>query len=190
MICTLYFSWLCWIYASSPSSSFLRMLRRRLGFSSLTSALTPASSGSMRIRPQYSHTITFLRIRTSNWRCGGILAKQPPHASRCTYTIPSPLRLFLRIRLKAVSKRGSIEISRFLAFSRSFSSSAFVSATISSSSFFFTSRSWLLSSRVALLRSISSSLNALVAKFYFQCLELDFFVQEVVLTVVAHIVKL
>lgn len=42
--------------------------RRRLGFSSVAglSTFTPASSGSIIIRPQYSHTIIFLRIRTSN----------------------------------------------------------------------------------------------------------------------------
>ena len=46
-----------------------------------------------------------------------------------------------RRRLNACKSVGSICSSRFLAFSRSFSSSALVSATISSSSFFFTSRS-------------------------------------------------
>ncbi len=45
---------------------------------------TPASSWSTNIRPQYSHTITFLRKRISNWRCAGILLKHPPQASRCT----------------------------------------------------------------------------------------------------------
>lgn len=42
--------------------------RRRFGFSStaLLSISTPANSGSIMIRPQYSHTIIFLRIRISN----------------------------------------------------------------------------------------------------------------------------
>lgn len=42
--------------------------RRRFGFSStaLLSISTPANSGSIMIRPQYSHTIIFLRMRISN----------------------------------------------------------------------------------------------------------------------------
>jgi len=39
-------------------------------------------SASTRIRPQCSQTIIFLCVRMSNWRCGGILLKQPPQASR------------------------------------------------------------------------------------------------------------
>ena len=97
-------------------------------------------------------------MRTSSWRCGGIFAKHPPQASRCTYTIPSPLREFFRILLNACSRRGSMESSRFLDFSRSFSSSAFVSAMISSSSFFFISRSWLRPSSICWFFSRNSSL--------------------------------
>lgn len=48
------------------------------------SVSTPASSGSIMMRPQYSQTMIFLRIRISNCFWGGILLKQPPHASRCT----------------------------------------------------------------------------------------------------------
>ena len=43
---------------------------------------TPASSGSIMIRPQYSQTITFLRNLISICFWGGILLKQPPQASR------------------------------------------------------------------------------------------------------------
>ena len=73
------------IYSAS-SDFFLRIVRLRFGFSSATglSILTPANSGSMRIRPQYSQGIIFLCILMSYWRWGGILLKQPPHASRCT----------------------------------------------------------------------------------------------------------
>lgn len=114
--------------------------------SSLCSRVTPANSGSIMIRPQYSQTMIFLRERISNCLWGGILLKQPPQASRCTYTIPNPLREFLRIRLKDWSKRGSILVSSSLALSLSFSSSCLVSEMISSSSFFLTSRSFCLSS--------------------------------------------
>lgn len=41
-----------------------------------------AMSLSTRILPQYSQTIIFLREAISSWRCGGILLKHPPHASR------------------------------------------------------------------------------------------------------------
>lgn len=50
----------------SVSSVFLRREVRRFGFSSGRSIFTPASSGSIIIRPQYSHTIIFLRIRMSS----------------------------------------------------------------------------------------------------------------------------
>ena len=51
-----------------PYSSRRFTTRRRRGLSSrfLTSTFTPASSGSTRIRPQYSHTMIFLRVRMSN----------------------------------------------------------------------------------------------------------------------------
>ena len=52
----------------SVSSVFLRREVRRFGFSSGRSIFTPASSGSIIMRPQYSHTIIFLRIRMSSWR--------------------------------------------------------------------------------------------------------------------------
>lgn len=53
----------------SPYSAFFAAVRRRrVFFSSSTtfSTLMPASSGSMRILPQYSHTMTFLWNNTSN----------------------------------------------------------------------------------------------------------------------------
>ena len=53
-----------------------------LTVSKCCSAITPANSGSIMMRPQYSHTIIFLRIRISSCFWGGILLKQPPHASR------------------------------------------------------------------------------------------------------------
>ena len=98
--------------------------------STLCAISTPANSGSIMIRPQYSQTITFLRERISSCLWGGILLKQPPHASRCTYTIPKPLREFLRIRLNDCNRRGSIFVSRSFALSLSFSSSCFVSANM------------------------------------------------------------
>ena len=52
-----------------PSSSpfFLRVVLRFFGFSSAgLSTFTPASSGSIRIRPQYSQTMIFLCIFTSS----------------------------------------------------------------------------------------------------------------------------
>ena len=53
----------------SPFERRIIRLPLRFGFSSFgASGFTPASSGSMRIRPQYSQTIIFLRIRTSSWR--------------------------------------------------------------------------------------------------------------------------
>ena len=68
---------------SSFFSAFLRL--RRLGFSSVDfCSCTPASSGSIMMRPQYSQTMIFLRIRMSSCRWGGILLKQPPQASRST----------------------------------------------------------------------------------------------------------
>ena len=111
-----------------------RRIPRRFvaGASAGFSCCTPASSGSIMIRPQFSQTIIFFLIRISIWRCGGILLKQPEHASRSTYTIPRPLRELLRIRLNEARRRDSIFNSRSCACSRSFSSSAFVSATISS----------------------------------------------------------
>ena len=50
------------------SSSDVVMRRRRFVFSSvaLVSVCTPANSGSIMIRPQYSHTIIFLRMRISS----------------------------------------------------------------------------------------------------------------------------
>ena len=53
---------------NSYSSVFLRVARRRFGFSSATlfNFSTPANSGSIMMRPQYSQTIIFLRIRISN----------------------------------------------------------------------------------------------------------------------------
>ena len=116
--------------------------------STLCSICTPANSGSIIIRPQYSQTITFLRERISSCLWGGILLKQPPQASRCTYTIPNPLREFLRIRLKDCNRRGSILVSKSLALSLNFSSSCLVSEIISSSSLFFCSRSFSLSLRI------------------------------------------
>ncbi len=71
-------------------------------------------------------------------------------------TIPSPLRAFLRIRLNAASRRGSMVVSVFLAFSRIFSSCAFVSETISSSSFFLCSRSLVFSFSNSLAAAICS----------------------------------
>lgn len=57
-------------YSAAASSAFLvrRVVRvLRLGFSSsATSIFTPANSGSMRIRPQYSHTMIFLCILISS----------------------------------------------------------------------------------------------------------------------------
>ena len=57
------------IYSAS-SDFFLRIARLRFGFSSAAgvSSLTPANSGSIRIRPQYSQGIIFLCILMSNWR--------------------------------------------------------------------------------------------------------------------------
>ena len=55
----------------SASSAFLRReMRLRFGFSSVfgVSIFTPANSGSMRIRPQYSQGMIFLCILISNWR--------------------------------------------------------------------------------------------------------------------------
>ena len=63
---------------------------------------------STKIRPQYSQTMIFFREAISIWRCGGILLKQPPQASRCTVTTASPFLAFLRIRLNAESNRDSI----------------------------------------------------------------------------------
>ena len=111
------------------------------------------------IRPQYSQTMIFLRERISSCLWGGILLKQPPQASRCTYTIPNPLREFLRIRLKDWSKRGSILVSSSLALSLSFSSSCLVSEMISSSSFFLTSRSFCLSSNASVLFAASADFS-------------------------------
>ena len=68
--------------------------------------------------------------------------------SCCTYTIPNPLREFLRIRLKDCNRRGSILVSKSLALSLNFSSSCLVSEIISSSSLFFCSRSFILSLRI------------------------------------------
>src|SRR5690606_39166416 len=82
------------------------------------SVTNPASSGSIMIRPQYSHTMIFLPSLISICFCGGILLKQPPQAPRWMGTMPSPLRAFLRIRLKAANSRGSMVVSVFLAFSR------------------------------------------------------------------------
>ena len=123
------------------SSFFLRIERLRVFFFSSPglSVFIPASSGSMRIRPQYSQTITFLCILMSSCLCGGILLKQPPQASRCTYTMPSPLRAFLRIRLKEARRRGSILVSSSFTFIFRRSSSARVSSMMSSSSLRFRS---------------------------------------------------
>ena len=59
--CSLYSALLC-------SSAAAAERRRRFGFSSTTlaSVFTPASSGSIMMRPQYSHTIIFLRMRMSS----------------------------------------------------------------------------------------------------------------------------
>ena len=58
------------IFYSPSSAFFLRIARLRFGFSSVAgvTTLTPANSGSMRIRPQYSQGIIFLCILMSNWR--------------------------------------------------------------------------------------------------------------------------
>lgn len=54
-------------YSPSSSSFFLRVVLRFFGFSSAgLSTFTPASSGSIRIRPQYSQTMIFLCIFTSS----------------------------------------------------------------------------------------------------------------------------
>ena len=54
-------------YSPSSSSFFLRVVLRFFGFSSVgLSTFTPASSGSIRIRPQYSQTMIFLCIFTSS----------------------------------------------------------------------------------------------------------------------------
>ena len=132
-------------------------------------SVTPANSGSIMMRPQYSQTITFLCIFISICFCGGMRLKQPPQALRWIYTMPRPLRAFLRIRLNAANVRVSIRGSRDLAFSRSDSSSCRVSDTISSSSDFFSWRmcSWSLSdSRVA---SISAVLFSMARLKSFMC---------------------
>lgn len=78
--------WCCLYIGRNPFAYSSRRFttRRRRGLSSrfLASTFTPASSGSTRIRPQYSHTMIFLRVRISSWRWGGTLLKQPPQASR------------------------------------------------------------------------------------------------------------
>ena len=91
------------------------------------------------------------------------MLKQPPHASRCTYTTPNPLREFLRIRLNDCNKRGSILVSRSLALSLSFSSSCLVSEIISSSSLFFCSRSFCLSLSICSFLTTSASFSSLSA---------------------------
>ena len=54
-------------YSPSSSPFFLRVVLRFFGFSSAgLSTFTPASSGSIRIRPQYSQTMIFLCIFTSS----------------------------------------------------------------------------------------------------------------------------
>ena len=54
-------------YFPSSSSFFLRVVLRFFGFSSAgLSTFTPANSGSIRIRPQYSQTMIFLCIFTSS----------------------------------------------------------------------------------------------------------------------------
>ena len=59
--CSFYSALLC-------SSAAAAERRRRFGFSStaLASVFTPASSGSIMMRPQYSHTMIFLRMRMSS----------------------------------------------------------------------------------------------------------------------------
>ena len=56
--------------ATAPYSSvFFRRVARRLGFSSTgASIFTPANSGSIMMRPQYSQTMIFLRMRISSCR--------------------------------------------------------------------------------------------------------------------------
>ena len=47
---------------------------------------------SIRILPQFSHTIIFLESEISTWICGGIWLKHPPHESLSTVTTAKPLR--------------------------------------------------------------------------------------------------
>ena len=53
---------------SAASSPFLRMARLRVFFSGACTVVsfTPANSGSIMMRPQYSHTMIFLRILMSS----------------------------------------------------------------------------------------------------------------------------
>ena len=101
-------------------SSSLRATRRRRFFFSSTgfSTLIPANSGSMRIRPQYSHTITFLWKATSRRRWGGIFAKQPPQESRSRATMASPLRKMVNLHWKcfAILMRKLLFIKKKMAF--------------------------------------------------------------------------
>lgn len=48
----------------------------------VSSGSIPASSGSIMMRPQYSHTIIFLCILISSCFWGGMRLKQPPQALR------------------------------------------------------------------------------------------------------------
>lgn len=161
--------------------------------------MMPAISGSIMIRPQYSQTMIFLPSLMSICFWGGILLKQPPQAPLCTGTIPSPLRAFLRIRLYAASRRGSMEASVFFAFSRIFSSCALVSETISASSFFFCSRS-----AGFFFQQLNGSLNLFfegsdilckftdmfLGEFNFQGFKFNLLRKVIILLAVTHIVEL
>ena len=56
----------CYSYYSASEESLLLLAGFSLVASTLGCMVTPANSGSIMIRPQYSQTITFLRERISN----------------------------------------------------------------------------------------------------------------------------
>lgn len=90
------------LFGSDHIKKAIRLLTGPLDKNSLIYyALTVSSAkpSSIKIRPQCSQTITFLRWRMSNCLCGGIWLKQPEHESRWIETTARPFFEFLRKRL-------------------------------------------------------------------------------------------